>query len=145
MIGEYIPDDDDYVILESINKGIALGRLSMYQPEDMEIYKVNVDDWEALGKKATLALTRYGRCSYDFMLIIRLLIYAPIMLIKHGLPPWHPEELPYRRDNHFICTEAANRGWADIGYPFIPEGVIPMPASFKLALKRGRLLRVYPV
>ncbi|GAH84387.1 unnamed protein product, partial [marine sediment metagenome] len=42
LIGEYLPWDDDYVILEAIGKGIAVGRLSFYKPEDVEIYRVNI-------------------------------------------------------------------------------------------------------
>ena len=144
LIGDYIEDDDDYVILESINKGIAVGRLSFYKPEDIEIYRLDDPYWMEIGKKAAQALTWYGRSSYDYMLIIKLFLSIPYLIMKCGMPPWVPEQIPYGRDNSFVCTEAAAVGYADIDHRIIPKGVIPMPASFKQALDRGVIKRIFP-
>lgn len=144
LLGEYIPDEDDYVILESINKGIAVGRLSFYKSEDIEIYRINDKDWKEIGKKATLALTKYGRARYDFILCIRLILSIPRLIIKHGFPPWLVQKLPYYSDGSFICTEAVRRGFKDTGHPIIEKGVLPIGASYKQAFKRGKLLRIFP-
>ncbi len=56
VIGDYLPWDNDYVILESIGKGIAVGRLSYYAPEDVEIYRVVLSETpeQCLGERRGL-------------------------------------------------------------------------------------------
>ncbi|GAI89440.1 unnamed protein product, partial [marine sediment metagenome] len=85
VIGDYLPWDNDYVILESIGKGIAVGRLSYYRPEGVEIYRVvlsetpeqrlgnrKVEEIHELRKRAAAELTRVGRARYDYLLFAKL-------------------------------------------------------------------------
>jgi hypothetical protein len=151
IIGDYIPWDEDYVILESIGKGIAVGRLSFYKPEDLEIYRVNLSRDPRLRKvdallrrQAAAALTLVGRSSYDYLLYFHLVMGA-LNLILHGkLPPYDPAQLPYGRNRAYICTEAANFGWRHVGHPVIPKGVVPTPAGYERALIRGEIRRIFP-
>jgi len=154
IIGDYLPWDDDYVILESIGKGIAVGRLSFYDPENLEIYRVNLsEDPESeveilegmnLRRQAAAELSRLGRARYDYILIIQLLLGALVLLLKGKLPPWQSGEFPYGRDKSYICTEAAAESWRAVGHPIIPKGVVPTPAAFRQALMDNRMRIIFP-
>jgi len=149
IVGDYLPWDDDYVILESIGKGIAVGRLSFYEPEELEIYRVNLpsvseDEEMLIRRMATAYLTLVGRARYDYILIAQLILSVIPMLIKGNLPPWKAEEFPYGRDKKYICTEAAAEAWLGVGYPVIPKGVAPTPSAFKQAEMDCRITRIFP-
>ena len=151
IIGDYLPWDDDYVILESIGKGIAVGRLSFYNPMDVEIYRVVLGRDQRLGilrrelrKRAAAELTRVGRARYDYILIAQIAFGALTLLLRGKLPPWGPEQFPYGRDRKYICTEAANFCWRAVGHPIIPPGVVPLPAGFAQALQEGRMRKIFP-
>lgn len=147
IIGDYLSWDDDYVILESIGKGISVGRLSFYHPEDLEIYRVNLvqpRDEIQIRKRAAAELTRVGRASYDWILIAEITLGALTLLLRGKLPPWEPGQFPYGRDRRFVCTEAANEAWRGVSKPIIPAGVAPLPAGFKQALNAGKLQKIFP-
>ncbi len=153
IIGDYLPWDDDYVILESIGKGkgIAVGRLSFYNPMDVEIYRVVLGRDPRLGmprrelrKRAAAELTRVGRARYDYILIAQIAFGALTLLLRGKLPPWRPEQFPYGRDRKYICTEAAAEAWRAVGHPIIPPGVVPLPAGFAQALQEGRIRKIFP-
>jgi len=151
VIGDYIPWDDDYVILESIGKGIAVGRLSFYKPEELEIYRVNLARdprmrWTEmlLRREAAAALSRLGRARYDYILYIQLVLGALFLLLKGNLPPWRSKDMPYGRNRCYICTETAAEAWRAVGHPIIPEGVVPTPAAFKQALLDNKMRKIFP-
>ncbi len=157
IIGDYLPWDDDYVILESIGKGIAVGRLSFYKPEDVEIYRVvlsqtpeqnlgkrRTEEFYDVRRRAAAELTRVGRARYDYILFAQIALGALTLLLRGKLPPWRPEQFPYGRDGKYICTEAANFCWRAVGHPIIPPGVVPLPAGFAQALQEGRIRKIFP-
>ena len=151
LIGEYLPWDDDYVILESIGKGIAVGRLSFYKPEEVEIYRVNLGHGPLIPKLApelrrrvAAELTRVGRARYDYILIAQIVLGALTLLCKGKLPPWRAEDFPYGRNKKYICTEAANYGWRSVGHPIIKPGIVPLPAGYKQALIEHRIYKIFP-
>jgi len=151
VIGDYIPWDDDYVILESIGKGIAVGRLSFYKPEELEIYRVNLARdprmrklENQMRKEAAAALSRLGRARYDYVLYIQLFLGALFLLIRGKLPPWRSKDIPYGRNRSYICTEAAAEAWRAVGHPIIPPGVVPTPAAFRQALMDNKIRKIYP-
>ncbi len=157
LIGDYLPWDNDYVILESIGKGIAVGRLSFYNPMDVEIYRVvlsetpeqrlgklRTEEFHEVRKRAAAELTRVGRARYDYILIAQIAFGALTLLLRGKLPPWRPEQFPYGRDRKYICTEAANFCWRAVGHPIIPPGVVPLPAGFAQALQEGRMHKIFP-
>jgi len=151
IIGDYLPWDDDYVILESIGKGIAVGRLSFYKPEDIEIYRVNIGKDPRLSEVNKLLrrqvvgeLSKVGRARYDYILYLQLIVGAISLLLRGKLPPWTPEQIPYGRNKAYICTEAARYGWRARGHPIFPEGMAPTPSAFKQALIDGKMRRIFP-
>jgi len=151
LIGDYLPWDDDYVILESIGKGIAVGRLSFYNYEEVEIYRVSLgrdprlkELQRQLRRRVAAELTRVGRARYDYILIAQIALGALTLLFKGKLPPWRAEDFPYGRNKAYICTEAANYGWRAVGHPVIKPGVVPLPAGYKQALIERRIYKVFP-
>ncbi|MBA7704024.1 hypothetical protein ES703_112822 [subsurface metagenome] len=151
LIGDYLPWDDDYVILESIGKGIAVGRLSFYKPEEVEIYRVNIgtdprwrDLQRQLRRRAAAELTRVGRARYDYILYLQLIAGALYLLLRGKLPPWRAKDFPYGRNKDYICTEAANAAWRAVGHPIIKPGEVPLPAGYKQALLEHQLWRIFP-
>jgi len=151
IIGDYLPWDDDYVILESIGKGIAVGRLSFYKPEDVEIYRVKLSGDprlrevdKLLRRQVAAELTKVGRARYDYILYLQLIAGGISLLLKGKLPPWKPEQVPYGRNKAYICTEAARYGWRARGHPIFPEGIAPTPSAFKQALIDGKMRQVFP-
>lgn len=151
LIGDYIPYDDDYVILESIAKGIAIGRLSFYKPEDIEIYRVNLapdpkmeDLNRQLRRRVAVEMTRVGRARYDYILYLQLIAGAITLLFQGKLPPFDPADLPYGRNKDYICTEAANFGWRAVGHPIIEPGVVPTPSGYEKARLEKVIRRIFP-
>lgn len=157
VVGDYLPWDNDYVILESIGKGIAVGRLSFYKPEDVEIYRVvlgqtpeqrlgklRTEEFHEVRKRAAAELTRVGRARYDYILIAQIAFGALTLLLRGKLPPWRPDQFPYGRDQKYICTEAIVAAWAGVGVNIVDTGTVPLPSAIIKAVNEGRLKRIYP-
>jgi len=158
IIADYIPDEDDYVILESTGKGISVGRLSWYNGKEYRVFRINDPEAKLLGWKACQRLTQHGQAKYDYGLYIKILagclkVWAGKLWTRLGgfvtrsqelSFTWMiaPAELPYARDSRFICTEAANEAWRLVGRPPIPDGVIKLPAGFIQALYHHKLKEV---
>jgi len=142
ILGDGVASENDWVILESIGKGIAVGRLSMYAGQHLKFYRPTNLVAQIKGGEAALVLSKYGRARYDYMLIVKLVVDVVRLVFTGHLPPWRPEDFKYSRNSNFICTEAAACAWRDVGYPIIPEGVLPMPASFQGALNNGVIFEV---
>lgn len=72
---------NDYVILESIGKGIAIGWLSFYRGEDIKFYRVDCP--EDKRHLVPIAVIQYGRDEYDYILLIRLVVQGFWLIFKH--------------------------------------------------------------
>lgn len=151
LISDYLSWDNDYVILESIGKGIAIGRLSFYKPEDVEIYRVNIGRdprlnalHKQLRRMAVAELTKVGRARYDYILIAQIALGALTLLFKGKLPPWRAEDFPYGRNKDYICTEAVVAAWRGVGKDLVPRGVVPLPSALKQALIDGKMRKIFP-
>lgn len=145
LIGDYIVEEDDYVTLESIGKGVAVGRLSWYSDRKYLVYRVNRSDFAALGKRAAQLASKFGRHKYDYLLIGRMTIFALGYILKeiftgHIPRPVSPEQIPYKSDRAFICTELVFETWEIVGVYLRALGHAPMPAEFTLAVDRGDLV-----
>lgn len=137
LILQYIEDEDDYIILESIGKGIAVGRLSFYQGSDIKFYRV-VDCPEIIRAYAPIALTQYGRAEYDYALLFKIIIQGFWLIIKHlftegKIRPIYPWELSWCRDNYFVCTEAVDAAYDMVNESIIPDAMTPVPSAYEWA------------
>ncbi len=134
--------DGDFIILEAIMKGIAVGKLSWYDNRDVEFYRVNCP--EDLRHAAPDGLIDWGRSRYDYLLIIKILFGGLLTLFKtlfkeKKIRRLKAEDFPYGRDSALICTEAVDVAYDSVGANVIPEGVIPIPNTFRQAEADGRM------
>lgn len=145
VIGDYIEEDDDYVILESIGKGTAVGRLSWYATKRYTVFRMNDPDFVRLGKLATERASEYGRRRYDYALYLKLFTWAlgywsKELATGHWPPrPVTPDMIPYKTDRDFICIELYFAIWNLVGRRIRAHGHAPVPAEVILAVKRGTL------
>lgn len=137
--------NDDFLVLESISKGLALGKLSWYESKDIEFYRVKCA--EDLRLDAPDGLIDWGRAWYDYFLIVKiflggLIAWLKILWKEHRLRKLRAEDIPYCRNSALICTEAVDVAYDSVGVNIIPEGIIPLPSAFKQAEIEGRLEKI---
>ncbi len=147
IIGDYIPQEDDYVIYEAIASGVRTGRLSWYAEDLYVVFRIGDPQSATLGLKASREASAFGRWGYDFLmypLIVKDLlgIYARMIFKERKLRRVRPEELTYRENHAFICTEFANACYRSGERPPVPQGETPIPASYIKAYLDGKLTRV---
>jgi len=133
---------DDYLILESISKGLSVGRLSFYEGADIKFYRVSCP--QGLRKAAPFELTRWGRSLYDYLLIAKLVVQGLWLLLWHGRRI-RPEELTWSQDNALLCSEAVDIAYDAVGVNIIPLHVCPTPSAFKQAELDGRIIELKEV
>ncbi len=131
----------DWVILESIGKGTAVGLLSFYKGEDVELYRVDCP--KELRRQAPLGLIEYGRSRYDYLLILKIMAgsltaLARMLFVERRLRRLRAEDLPYARSNALICTEAVDVAYLSVGVSIVGE-VVPLPSAFKQAELDGTI------
>ena len=137
--------DADYLVLESISKGIAIGRLSFYEGKDIKFYRVDCP--KELRKQAPVELTRWGRSSYDYLLFPKFAIQGIALFIKQlftegRIRRIRAEELTWVQNNSFLCTEAVDIAYDAVGVNIIPVDTCPIPSAFKQAELDGRITEI---
>ena len=147
LIGDYIPEDDDYVILESIGKGVAVGRLSWYADRKYQVFRVNHPDYARLGKRAAALASKFGRHDYDYFLFARFLgdfvrFEAEELWTFRRFARMFPGDFRRVQDSDFICTELVVATWALVGVDVIHPEDAPVPAAFVLAERAGRIVTI---
>ena len=126
--------DSGYLILESIGKGIAVGRLSFYGDADIKFYRVNCP--QEIRRKAPMALTKYGRAKYDYLLILKIVIQGFWGAIKNFV--WGrgfyvtAKDLTWSHNNSFVCTEAVDIAYLSVGISLTGD-ICPTPSAFRQA------------
>ncbi|TET44889.1 MAG: hypothetical protein E3J66_00300 [Dehalococcoidia bacterium] len=153
MIFLYVPEFNDYIIIESINvglfaKGITFGWLSKYKGEDVEIYSISDPEIAAYGEYACYSLMEFGAAPYDFLLIPMLALsgvwaFLKNLLTERRVRRLRPEELYFCRNRKFICTEVPQEGWLSLSYWIVPDGVTAIPAGYRQAEIENRIQRNY--
>lgn len=137
--------DGDYLILESINKGISVGWLSFYKGEDIKFYRANHP--AHIRHAVPEAVTRYGRSEYDYILILRIVVQGLWLFIKQLFTEGRfrrvrAEQFSWCKDNRFICTEVPDAGYDLVGYPILPDFMVPLPSAYKWAELVGTIKEI---
>jgi len=133
--------DGDMTIYESIPKGIAVGRLSFYRNSDIKFYRVTCDS--SACRKSVDEVAKFGRGNYDYWLITKIAVYGIFKLLKKGFRKLRPEDIPYHADDTaYICTEAVDMSYWNVGVKIIPAGKAPVPAAFREAELEGRIKEI---
>lgn len=144
LLGEYIKEENDFVILESIQKGTAVGRLSWYIKSDIKFYEVNDPDSKRLGKEASIQATKWGRAKYDYRVYIWIFwnamkLFARQLWEEHRLRKVHITEFPpLPKDKRLLCTELGRESYRGI-YPILPLPLAEFPAAYELARLTGSI------
>ena len=164
LICDYIESEEDYVILESIGKGVAVGRLSWYK--DYRVFRPTAKSTcirlrpvaestcirrdscrEYLGIWACQELTKYGRAKYDWGFVLSLPFACVCCWLQQLLTtgrtwPIKAADLPYSLDDRLCCTEAAVLAWRLVGVYLVPVSTMPIPSALLEAVEKGILKEV---
>ena len=145
LVWEYLSDEQDYIILESINKGIAVTRMSKYKGKGVKFFEVDCP--LDLREGTPIALTKWGESSYDWLLILKLALGGAQVFFKNlikerKIRKIRAEELPYGTDSALICTEAIQTAYLAVGVPIIDPEIVPTPSAFKQAEYDGMLIEI---
>jgi len=137
--------DGDFLILESISKGLSIGRLSWYSGQDLHFYRVDCPPEMRLA--APNGLIDWGRSRYDYLLIIKIFLgvlvaLARVLWKEHRVRKLYPDDLPYGANSSLICTEAVDVAYDSVGVNIVPPGVVTIPAAFRQAELDGRITRI---
>ena len=138
LIGDYLPSEDDYTTLESVNKGVTVGLLSWYQGRAYSVFRLNDADSEHKGRIAYNRASKFGRHRYDWFMAAGLFF----TWVRHGFRPLHVSQIPYERDDRFLCTELIFEAYRLVGVILREKGHAPLPAEIKLAAWRGDLVSI---
>lgn len=149
MISQYIPEFNDFIIIESINvglfgKGVTFGWLSKYKGRDVEIYSIVDEEVASYGEYACYSLIEFGAAPYEFTLwfmlgISGLLAFLKNLVTERRVRRLRPEELYFCRNRKFICTEVPQEGWLGLSYWIVSDGVTSLPAGYRQAELDGRI------
>ena len=136
--------DNDWITLESIGKGIAVSRLSEYKSRDIKFYRVNCPD--EIRDKVCQELTKWGRYSYDYRLIIKIFLSILWVLLRNiftgKFGKITADSLPYAKDAHFICIEAVDLPYYHLEFTIIPPTRMPVPSAMKQAELAGIITEI---
>ena len=135
----------DYEIKEAIASGIRDGRLSWYR--GYEILRLGNEEAVAKGEMACAKYSRFGRSRYDFLLFAKILAgviraEVSVLIKEHRFRRLRCAEIPYARDDEFVCTETAYEISYLQGDPIVSPDVICLPPAVQEAVDSGRLVSV---
>jgi hypothetical protein len=144
ILGEYIPDVQDYEILESINQGIRLGRLSFYRDRKFRLYWPSGVN-QGIGRELKAKASKFGRVNYDWLFYFDIAI-AFIKVEFNNLKTYHrlfsvrPDELHVNRHSNFVCTRFSEEFWSlySSDIPF-PSTWAPLPSAYEKAVEENKL------
>lgn len=140
LVGPAVPEDEDWIILESIGSGVRVGRLSWYRGQQAIVYRppYDIDVGDLVFNRATL----YGRRGYDYLQLLQLAVWGIPKWIRGSFKPIYYEEIPSDHNSALICTELVVEAY-DYPYRIVPEGIAATPAAIKAAQLSGLLEVVY--
>jgi hypothetical protein len=143
----FVKDEQDYEIKEAIASGIKDGRLSFYNNKEYRVFRIPIAASRKRANMACAKFSRYGRVSYDWWLAVKLFVGAFkcwfLQALKEGrFRKIRPEELPYVRDDEFVCTEVAYEVSYLMGYPIVHPDTACIPPAIIASLNSGRIVEV---
>ena len=138
--------EGDWIVWESIPKGVVCDYLSNYKDErTIQFFRPVCD--EAISKEAPEKLVEYGRDLYDFLLIGKMIWDAfagtlRMLWREHRLRRFRPDEFTYKPNHAMICTEVVLQGYHEAGYDIAPPAWMPFPNVLEWARLQGRVRRL---
>ena len=138
LLGPYIPDEEDWVVYESLYSGVRVGRLCWYKDRKLRVYRLN----EEIGLKAFAKASVYGRRGYDYILPAKLFMFGVWYWLRHGFKPIPYYLLKDSPNSGLLCTELVIESYRSFA-KIIPDGVAATPAAIEQALIDGILYLIY--
>lgn len=143
LVGDYVPEEDDYEILESIGKGVAIGRLSWYSDQVFDVFRINNAFAEQIGRRAYYAASKFGRRRYDYLVYVKFIgDWLKFIIRNRRLGPLSTKDFSYARNSNLICTELVFESYLLVGVRLVEEGEVPIPAAYINAYNDGRLVLI---
>lgn len=150
MIGEYIPEEKDYVIYESIpSHGVAIGRLSFYDGYEYNVLRLNTDDSAAVGIRAVKQVSKFGRKPYGYFTILQVVYGAVLLFYAQFKREHHFRALTARDMSVFlsysrgeICTQLVPEVYRSAGVEILPLGDADLPCAYIEAVQLRTLKEV---
>ena len=137
LLGDYVPEEDDWVILESIDRGVAVGRLSFYNLEDLKFYTPKDSTF---GVQAALQATKHGRARYDYGLFLHIIYYGVKALItnyrRYRIFKAFYYDIPNKTNARLICTELVGEAYRGLASVF-DNRYEATPANFQKQVDLG--------
>lgn len=142
-----LEEEDDYEIIEMLNRGCEIGRLSWYAGRYYVVFRPADPAAMPLGKKAAKYASKFGRRSYDYSLFLRL--PADLLscwfwqLVKeHRLRRIRPSELKLAANAAFVCTELPVNIWNEVCLRLLMANDAALPCGYVDAEQHSRLVVV---
>ena len=83
IIGGWVRSQQDWVVYESIGKGVAIGYLgALYTGQELEVYRLSTRNAQEIGEDVVDILPYYGRAHYDYLLPMKLAVGALECFVK---------------------------------------------------------------
>jgi hypothetical protein len=136
---------DDWEIIESIGKGVAIGRLSFYDGVDIKFYRINCSAEKR--ELMPVMLTALGRAKYDYLLFIKIALEGFWLIFKHLFTEGRfrrirYDEIRWAQDAEFVCTELVDKGSDLIDESLVAEEITSTPSAIIQAEIEGRMNEV---
>lgn len=133
---------DDWIIIESIAKGVSIGWLSWYTKlTPVHIYRPNDRDSDNICLLAATNAIAYGRRYYDFPTMARvayITLHEIFKQLMKGKRPWVSYTCyPAVKDNAVICTELVAQSFRKAGYNVFNPYCLANPPNFISCLVEG--------
>jgi hypothetical protein len=145
LLGNYISDENDYEILESISSGVRIGRLSFYKGFHYKVYWPSATNY-SIGSDIVTKASKFGRLRYDFLFFFDMAIEIcrieldNLITYKrfYSIRPW---ELKTNKHVNFVCTRFTKEAWNlyRMDTPF-PDNWAAIPSAYEEAVNEGRLI-----
>lgn len=149
LLGDYIPFETDFVILESLGSiiypGVKVGRLSWYKNKNFDVFRINHPSSLRLGKKAARQATRYGRARYDFRIIPYIVWHASRAIISNAMSGkgFYADysDIPAKVDISLLCTEIPEEAYRGV-YPVTDSRALATPPNYRKSELDKAIVRV---
>jgi hypothetical protein len=147
LIGNYIAEENDYVIYESIpSHGVAIGRLSFYDGKNYRVLRLNRWDSKIVGGAVINDVSLFGREGYDYIGMINL-VGQVIRIESMYWRTYRKFKAVSSRDviingNGLWCTELVVQAYLKAGVSILPPGCAALPSAFQESVDNETLVVV---
>jgi len=147
MLYRYDPVQDDWLVIESIAKGVSVGWLKWYTDiTTVDFYRPNTANSDDICLFAAVNSINYGRRRYDFVTVVKvtyITLAECAKQIMRGKRPWVSyTHYPPSNNRQVMCTELVNYSFKSAGFKVFDPNYLACPPNFAQWCMLGRLEKV---